>query len=140
MPNFASLLKAEITRLARRELRIEIEPLKRSAANARSEIAALKKQLRSLQVELNQARKASKPEFDAPQFKFRAASLKSHRAKLGLSAKDYGLLLGASGLSVYKWEDGKATPRSGALLKIAAVRQMGKREALTALEKIKTEG
>lgn len=142
MPNFSSLLKIEISRLARKELRQEIEPLKRSLSNARSDIAALKKKAQVLEQELKRARKASKaPAADkqdasAAKFRFRAASMKAHRAKVGLSAKDYGLLVGASMLSVYKWEDGKATPRPKMLPNIAAVLSMGKREALRKLAEL----
>ncbi len=143
MTNFSSLFKAEITRLARKELRQEIGPLKRSAANARSEIAALKKKVRALEQELKHARKAipkdevAQDDAHTVKLRFRPATMKAHRQKLGLSAKDYALLLGASMLSVYKWEDGKAAPRPGALPAIAAVLRMGKRAALRKLEELK---
>lgn len=39
------------------------------------------------------------------------------------------LLLNASSLSVYKWENGQAKPRAKHLAAIAEVRKMGKREA-----------
>jgi DNA-binding XRE family transcriptional regulator len=55
--------------------------------------------------------------------------MKAHRAKLGLSAKDYGLLVGASMLSIYKWEDGKVAPRPKNLPRISEILRMGKREA-----------
>jgi DNA-binding transcriptional regulator YiaG len=143
MANLASLLKSEISRLARREIRLAIEPLKRASAAHRSEIAALKKQVRQLKAELASARRSAKrssaeqqssPE---PNLRFRASTLKAHRAKLGVSAKDYGLLLGASTLSVYKWEDGKATPRASMLAKIAPVLQLGKREAMAKLSALR---
>lgn len=136
MPNLSSILKSEISRLARKELRQEIEPLKRFLLNARSEIAALKKTTRALEQELKLARKAAQkkavPDADVPsarKFRFRAAAMKAHRAKIGLTAKDYGLLIGASMLSVYKWEDGKATPMPKMLPGISAVLRLGKREA-----------
>ena len=66
--------------------------------------------------------------------RFRADGLKSHRAKLGLSAADYGRLVGASELSVYNWESGKARPRTQQVAKLAAVRGIGKREAGRRLE------
>lgn len=100
--------KAEITRLARRELRIETEPLKKYLASHRSDIAALKKQVRAQEIELKRlARGASsrvpEPNDEPSQVRFRPDGMKSHRQKLGLSAKDYGLLIGASALSVYIW-------------------------------------
>jgi DNA-binding transcriptional regulator YiaG len=63
--------------------------------------------------------------------RFRAMGVKAHRAKLGLSAKDYGRIVGVSGLTVYHWENGKAKPRNKqTLAKWLAVRGLGKREAL----------
>jgi hypothetical protein len=41
MPNAASILKAEISRIARKEVRTEIETLKKASAQHRSSIAAL---------------------------------------------------------------------------------------------------
>jgi hypothetical protein len=43
MPNIASLLKAEISRVARKEIRAEITALRKAATTHRSEIAALKR-------------------------------------------------------------------------------------------------
>jgi DNA-binding transcriptional regulator YiaG len=140
MPNLSSLFKAEFSRLARKEVRVEIAPLKRSNASLRSEVASLKKQLRAMQAELKTARSdakrrpAGEPTEAGPKFRYRATSLKAHRTKVGLSAKDYGRLLGVSALSVYKWEDGKVKPRERILPKIGAVLRMGKREALRTLE------
>ena len=44
--------------------------------------------------------------------RFSAKGLKSLRAKLGLSAADFGQLVGASAQSIYKWESGNAVPRA----------------------------
>jgi DNA-binding transcriptional regulator YiaG len=43
--------------------------------------------------------------------RLRIDGLKAHRTRLGLSAKDYGKLLGVSSLTVYNWENGKSKPR-----------------------------
>ena len=50
------------------------------------------------------------------------------RKKLGLTANEMGALIGVSGQSIYKWEQGKAKPRASQLKTISAVRKMGKRE------------
>jgi DNA-binding transcriptional regulator YiaG len=52
----------------------------------------------------------------------------ANRKRLGLSAADFGLLVGATGQSIYAWETGKAKPRPKALAAIAALRGIGKRE------------
>ena len=43
MPNIASVLKTEIARVARKEVRSEIGSLKKATATYRTEIAALKR-------------------------------------------------------------------------------------------------
>jgi len=65
--------------------------------------------------------------------RFRASDLRTHRTELGLSAKDYGKLIGVSGLTVYHWEAGKAKPRDQYLSAITAVRGLRKDEALSRL-------
>ena len=62
----------------------------------------------------------------------------SNRKRLGLSAADFGLLAGASGQSVYAWEQGKARPRGKNLAAIAALRGVGKREVVERLAALKS--
>lgn len=142
MTSIATVLKSEIIRLARKEVRAEIASLKKASVSYRTEIASIKRQLKDVERALRQATKANassrtpRPatgETAAQKTKFSASRLKAHREKLGFSAKDYGLLVGASGLSIYKWEDEKAAPRAKFLPALVAVRQLGKREALKRL-------
>lgn len=135
MPNIASILKTEIARVARKEVRAQTRHLKKAVSTYRSEIAALKRRAQALEQQLRRADQRSaapaaaqaKGELDG--FRFSAKGLASHRRRLGLSAHDCGLLLGASGQSVYKWEEGKARPRAKNMPAIAALRAMGKKEA-----------
>ena len=135
MPNIASVLKDEVLRLARKEVRRELEGLKNASAQYRSDIAALKRQVAAL--EKRQARidkkgpskVAAEPEGEgATRFRFSAKRLASQRQKLGLSAGDMGTLVGVSAQTIYNWEAGKTRPRQSQLAAIAAVRKMGKRE------------
>lgn len=142
MPNIASLLKEEITRLARKELRANTESLKKAVSTYRSEIAALKRRVDQLERQQKQTAKripAAKPLDDAEgdgEHRWRAAGFAQHRQRLGLSAAEVGKLLGVSALSVYKWESGKTRPRASHLPAIAAVRVLGKREATARLEEL----
>jgi len=52
----------------------------------------------------------------------------NNRKRLGLSAADFGRLVGATGQSVYAWETGRSKPRGKYLEAIAALRGIGKRE------------
>jgi hypothetical protein len=58
MPNIAALLKSEISRLARRGVRAEVEALRKASSGYQSDIASLKKQVRSLQTNCTESREA----------------------------------------------------------------------------------
>ena len=146
MPNIANLLKNEIARVARREVRAETKGLKNAIAPYRAQIAELRRRTRELELQIRRlgrvtARVASAaPDDDAGErsLRFSAKGLATQRKRLGLSAQAFGVLIGASGQSVYKWEEGKTRPRAKHLPKIAELRGIGKREAaarLASLEK-----
>jgi chromosome segregation ATPase len=106
MPNIASILKTEISRVARKEVRTEIETLKKASTHHRASIAALRRQVEKLERELRRALKMSSsaaPAGDSddgadsgPSRRFSATRLASHREKLGLSAAAYGKLVGVT--------------------------------------------
>ncbi len=140
MSNVLTELKAEINRLAAKAARAHTTALKRSSAQYRRDIAGLKREVAALRKTVSQLdRQVPKTLPAAPveggKLRFVAKGFKTMRAKLGLSAEQLGKLLEVSGLSVYKWESGKARPRKAHLPKIAAVRAMGKRQAMALLEK-----
>jgi transcriptional regulator with XRE-family HTH domain len=56
---------------------------------------------------------------------------------LGLTAADFGKLVGVSGLTIYNWEHDKVRPGKDNLAALVAVREMGRREALAKLEAMK---
>lgn len=146
MTSLANLLKAEITRLARKEVRALVEPLRKANARHRHELAALKRQLAEQQRLVAALKrtggKAPTPSTDteAPSARFSAKGLKSLRGKLGLSAADFGTLIGVSGQSVYNWELGKTTPRASQKAAIAGVRSLGKRAARDRLDGLTAQG
>jgi DNA-binding transcriptional regulator YiaG len=127
------VLKGEIARLARREIKAVVDPLKKVNASQRRDLARLKREIADLRRDLraasSSARKpaaSSDPEKPA---RFQARGLKSLRARLGLSAADFGRLAGASAQSVYNWEAGKTLPAPAQRSALAALRGIGKREA-----------
>ena len=147
MPNIASLLKSEIARVARKEVRGETLHLKKAVSTYRSEIAALKRRAQALEQQLRRLdRRGAKAaplanghdeDASGQPFRFSAKGLASHRKRLGLSAHDCGLLIGASGQSVYKWEEGEVRPRAKHMPAIAALRAMGKKEAAARLAELR---
>lgn len=141
MPNVASLLKAEIVRLARKEVRNEIGSLRKTSTTQRRQIAALKREVATLQRQakglVRQASGGSKakPEEAAEsKARFTAKGFRSMRTRLGLSAAELATLLEVSPQSVYNWEHQKSLPRRSQVAAIAALRSMGKKEARQRLE------
>jgi DNA-binding transcriptional regulator YiaG len=151
MPNIASVLKSEITRLARKEVRDSGDGLRKTVAAHRAEIASLKRRLSDLESMVKrltkgagavtkQPRKSSadaSPEPDSAGLRFRAKGMAANRQRLGLSAADFGLLVGATGQSIYAWEAGKTKPKPATLAAIAALRGIGKREVEDKLASLK---
>jgi DNA-binding transcriptional regulator YiaG len=144
MANIASLLKTEIVRLARKEVRKEVQALRKASTTHRREIAALKRANAALERRAKLlARRppaAGKAEQEEPQSKnrFSAKGLRSMRTRLDLSADQLAKLLGVSMQSVYNWERKVAVPRASQIASIAGLRSVGKKEALQRLEALST--
>jgi transcriptional regulator with XRE-family HTH domain len=142
MANFASALKAEVVRLARREIRGQTQALQKASAAHRRQIAALRRQVVALERKAKTLVKnstralpvAADGEAEGGSVRFVAKGLKSLRARLGLSAGELGRLLGVSGQSVYNWENQKAVPRRAQVQALAQLRGLGKREVRARLE------
>ena len=138
--NIATALKQEISRIARKEIRSEVQPLKKASSQYRTDIAALKRRVLHLERLVAQfskgKRKTSQDEVSteaASGVRFSAKGLATQRKRLGLSAAEVGVLLGCSGQSVYKWEQGTTRPRARQMPAIAALRKLGKKEAAAKL-------
>ena len=143
MPNIGTVLKEEISRLSRREIRSQIDTTKKATTQHRRQIAALKHQVAQLerQVALLERKVLGTPPAvpaaaTQTRPRFVAKGLRSQRARLGLSAIDYGKLLGVSAQSIYNWEHELASPRSEQLPRLAALRGIGKCEAAARLKQL----
>jgi len=143
MPNVGTILKDEITRLSKKAVREQVGPMQASASAQRKQLATLKKQVQELQRELAQLRRAAdraQPQAepaDGKQHRFSAKGLVTLRAKLDLSAEDFGLLVGVTGHTIYSWEKEKSAPRAAQVEAVAALRGIGKREAQRRLEALR---
>lgn len=142
MPNIGTILKSEISRVSRKELRSQTQALKKSVSQYRTQIADLRRRLEALERQVKRLGKASgrasapapEPDEAASNLRFSAKGFAAQRKRLGLSAAALARVLGVSSLSVYKWESGKVRPRAKQLEAIAALRGMGKREVAQRLE------
>jgi DNA-binding transcriptional regulator YiaG len=142
MPNIAGVLKEEIRRLAKKEIKAQVGSTKQAVAKYRSEIASLKRQLGQQEREIKLLKKQQgqqgqpQAEEESESVRFSARSVKAQRSRLGLSAADYGKLVGVSGLTIYNWEHAASRPRKAQLAALVAVRGIGKREALKKLAEL----
>ena len=143
MPNIAGVLKEEISRIARKEIRTETISLKRASSQYRRDIAQLKRHVSNLQRRMTLFEKqvpqnapSQVTGADARGVRFTAKGLCSQRKRLGLSAADYGKLIGVTAQTIYSWENGLSRPRRQQLPALASIRPMGKREAQARLEQL----
>ncbi len=143
MPNIAAVLKEEIRRLAKREIKAATSTTKQAVVQYRRDIAHLKRELQQqkkrttfLEAQerkrLGQRQVVDDGELDG--VRFSARSVRAQRARLGLSAADYGKLVGVSALTIYSWERGASRPRKPQLAALVAVRGIGKVDARKRLE------
>ncbi|HTN76331.1 MAG TPA: helix-turn-helix domain-containing protein [Pirellulaceae bacterium] len=144
MANLAVVLKDEIRRLARKELKSHLSDTKQAVTRYRREIAQLKRQLQEQARKINRLEQSTPRGSAAPtesndtatQLRFSPKSVKKQRDRLGFSAENYARLIGVSGLTIYNWEQGKSRPQRAQLQALAAVRGIGKREALQKLAEL----
>ncbi len=144
MPNLVAALKEEIRRLARKEIKSEIEATRRAGIQHRHDIAEMKRLLnlqarRIAALESGQRKavgKDQKPEEDSglpPGTRFSSRSVRAQRKKLRLSAEQYGKLLGVTGQTIYLWERGRTRPGKAQFVRLVGARNLGRREALRRL-------
>lgn len=137
--NLMSVLKAEISRLAKKEAKREVAPVKKVNASYRGLIAGLRKRIDSLEKELAGVKRsapkaekvlASKTE---PQGRFwiTGKGVRKLRQRLGLTQAVFGKLVGVSVPTVVNWEgvDGKVEIRKKATMaRLQQIKGMGKKE------------
>ena len=147
MSNIAAVLKEEVVRLARKEIRRQTSVLKRASAQYRRDIAEMKRRVSDLQRKVTPLEKqvlkdvpSQVAEVDAGRVRFTAQGLRSQQRRLGLSAAAFGKLIGVTDQTIYNWEHEIARPRKEQLARIASLRRMGKREARACLEQTTGRG
>ena len=142
--NVMSVLKAEISRLARKEAKAVVSPVQKASATYRGLIAGLRKQVASLQKELaslkrampkaEKALAATEPE---GRFWITGKGVKTLRKRLGLTQKAFAGLAGVSSQAVVNWEahKGKINLRKATGARLQGLKGKGKREVAEMLPK-----
>jgi DNA-binding transcriptional regulator YiaG len=147
MSELTKILRSEITRVAKREARGLVASTRKSSIVAKQGLVALKRRVAELERTVSNLKKSTKnvaavfkPVDAGRKIRFSARGVRAQRERLGMSAEDFGKLLGVSSQSIYNWEHGTAKPRSALLDKLAGVRAIGKREALARLRSLNGSG
>ncbi len=144
MPNIAQVLKEEIQRLAKKEVKAATTPIQKTTASLRRSVADLKRRLSVVEREnkqlLKQAKKtmAKVSDDEVEEARITAKMIKSMRSRLGVSQAKLALLLDVSSISVAKWEqkEGRLVFRGDTKARIVAVRKLSKAEVQERLEKM----
>ena len=140
MPNIANVLKEEIQRLAKKEVKAAISSLKKDNATLKRTAADHKRRLAQLEKDnkflLTQAKKlretaGTPPNVDVEKARITAKMIKSIRDRLGLSQAKLAKILGVSTNTVLLWEqkDGRLIFRNpDTKATIVSLRSMTKAE------------
>ena len=145
MPNIGKVLKDEITRISRKEVKSAIGGLGKSNVNLKKIVADLKKRVTSLEKEnrrlVAQAKRtkpepAQKPSEEVEKARFTSKGIRSLRNRLRLTQADFAKLVGATTHAVYLWgkKEGALNLRDKTKTALLSIRGMGAREAKAKLE------
>jgi DNA-binding transcriptional regulator YiaG len=151
MSNVAKVLKAEISRISRREAKNSIEGIGKSHNGLKKIVADLKKRVVLLEKENKrlvatmrryQAGQSVKVEQDeGRKARFTSRGIHSLRKKLRLSQADFGKLVGATTHAVYLWEkkEGTLNLRDKTKAAILSIGGLGAREARAKVDETGTK-
>ncbi len=138
MPNIAAVLREEIVRLARKELRATVGPLKKRVAELTRSNAALKKAIPALEREVArlskeaEARQIQSIRAGAKELKgvrIGPRSIGAQRKRIKLTREEFAKLAGVSANTIYLWETGGVSPREKSRGVLVGLRKLRAREA-----------
>ena len=144
--NVMSVLKAEISRLARKEAKLEVAPVKKASATYRGLIAGLRKQVDALQKEVASLKRAmpspekvlaTKTEPEG-RFWITGKGVRAMRKRTGLTQEKFSKLVGVSVPTVVNWEGTKGKVdirRKETMARLQGLKGKGKREVAAMLPK-----
>ena len=142
MGKLEGIIKSEIVRLAKREMRKIFVPLGRDVRSLKSTVSQLRKAVLVLerfsaqrQKELGKERiplEATPEEVKISRFSPRL--IRSLRKHLGITQKELALLAGVTVGAVHQWESGMFKPGDKKKVVLVAIRKLGRREVRKLVE------
>ena len=142
MAKFETIIKSEIVRLAKREVRKIAVPLGRDVRSLKSVVSQLRKSVLTLQriaaSQQKELEKGKKPLEVAPEevqvSRFSPRLIRSLRSHLGITQKELAVLTDVTVGAVHQWESGQFKPSLKKKAAIVALRKLGRREVRKLLE------
>ena len=135
MTKLESIIKSEIQRLAKYEVRSVYRPLRKEVWGMKLKLSNLIKNFAVLdRLAKGLAKtKSTEPKLEATPEEVRASRLTPHRIrglrkKLGISQRELGVLTGTSLGAILSWEKGKFKPRGDKKAALVALRKLRKRD------------
>ena len=136
MAKMEGILRAEISRLARKEIRAAVGPLARSVRELKRAVAKLTKKANSLAKAVGQAVKAKAAEKvkleaapgELKSARFSAGLIRKLRRRLGVTQAELAKLANVSPTTVAFWEQGRHRPTEANKVPLVALRKLGRRE------------
>jgi len=142
MGKLEGMIKSEIVRLAKREMRKIFVPLGRDVRSLKSTVSQLRKAVLVLerfsaqrQKELGKEKiplQATPEEVKVSRFSPRL--IRSLRKHLGITQKELALLAGVTVGAVHQWESGMFKPGDKKKVVLVAIRKLGRREVRKLVE------
>ena len=135
MANIESIIKSEIQRLAKHEVRTVFRPLRKEVWGMKIKLSKLIKGFAPLNrwVKETAERKGKEPKLAATLEEVKASRFTPERIRhlrmnLGISQRELGVLVGATIGAVLAWEKGKYKPQGEKKAALVALRKVRKRD------------
>jgi DNA-binding XRE family transcriptional regulator len=143
MGKLEGIIKSEIVRLAKREIRKisvpmgkKVRSLKDAVSRLRQTVLALERFTAQQQKELGRGRiQLEATQEEVKKSRFSPRLVRSLRKRLGITQKEMATLIGVTIGAIYQWEKGIFEPRGEKKGMFVALRKLGRREVRRLLEK-----
>lgn len=143
MGKIEETMRAEISRLARKELRAELESLTRTVGELRQEVRVLRRRLDAAEkgnsapgvapVTVTESPELQISEDEAASSRLSPSLIKKLRKKLNITQAELATLVGVTPGAVAFWEQGRSRPRDGHKRALVSLRQLGRRDVAAML-------
>jgi DNA-binding transcriptional regulator YiaG len=147
MPTLAAILRQEVRRLAAREVRRAQHTLRRLQKNVRALRARARETRRALEkLDRRVARLAVRvvatsrgARGERGGRRMAPEAIRAFRGRLGMSRREFALLVGVSPGSIFGWESGRTIPRGHAVTRLLELKGRGVRALLSSPPVAKAE-